>query len=83
MSESTPALPPPSADKTVEQARAEFRDDIRRLNIYHPIVGWSINSMTGAIVLICGCDDRPRETTASNHHWVEAVRKARGPQRKR
>ena len=73
--------PAPSSDHTIDEARAALAADLRRLNVYHPIQGWSINPLTGALIVICGCDNRPRETTG-RHHWMIAVQRERGPQKR-
>lgn len=72
-----PTAPQPD-DKTAEQARMEFAADVRRLNQYHVITGWSIDPLTGSLIAVCGCDMRPR-TTSGIHHWAQALLKVRGP----
>lgn len=70
-------------DLTIEQARAQFAADIRRLNAFHKIEGWSINTKSGALIAMCSCSHRAYEIADFAHHWVDAVKKERGPLKKR
>jgi hypothetical protein len=68
-----------SRDLTIEDANNEYATDIRRLNNYHRIEGWSVNPMTRNLVVVCSCDRRPREITGPSNHFSDAVKRERGP----
>ena len=52
--------------------------DIRRLNIYQVIEGWTVNLNDGGLRVICGCDHRLHGVG----HYNDIIRAMRGPVRK-
>lgn len=68
--------PAPQPDRTNAEARHELAEDIRALNHTHPILAWGIFVETGDLLLQCGCDQRYRR--ASDPHFLNVLRKARG-----